>query len=100
MNKFINNALLINIYQYDSTYHDYFKLAVLPFLKKNYYIKWQCKKTLVTDIMLSEYPGLTTSLKTNNSEIYKYTFLNCKKKCKFYDNKFSGFKHYPFYCDY
>lgn len=99
MNKSINVELIRNIFLYDPTYHNYFKLNVLPYLKKNYFIRWQCKKTLVSDIMLSKYPGLTSSIKNNDYEMYKYNMLNCKKKCKFYNEKFTGFKHYPFYSD-
>ena len=63
MKKFYLNKNLINIiYQYDPTYHIYFKLNVLPYLKKIWSVKWTCIKTKTTGIDLSGFSGLNTNI--------------------------------------
>ena len=82
MKKFYLNKNLINIiYQYDPTYHIYFKLNVLPYLKKIWSVKWTCIKTKTTGIDLSGFSGLNTNIHYANLEDFTYNFYYCKKIC-------------------
>ena len=97
MNNLINKELLIKIYQYDPTYHYHFKNFVLPYLKKKWYIRWECKKTLISGVSLSEFPGLKTEINNERLKKYSYNYFTCMKKCKVNDMKFEAFKHYPYF---
>ena len=52
---------------------------MLPYLKKEWVVQWECKKTFTKGINLNGCSGLNTSF---SSVFSSYTFRDCVKKCK------------------
>lgn len=89
---YFNKDIYRTIYEFDPTYHIIFKNEVLPYLKKEWVIQWECKKTFTKGLNLNGCSGLNTSFSPVFSS---YTFKDCVKKCKEKNLFYTGFFHNP-----
>lgn len=73
--------IIRKIYQYDSTYYEFFTKNILCYLKKNWMISWTCKFTGKSGIDLT---GTNDCKLFNiyNEKNYMYTYNDCSKICK------------------
>ena len=95
MKKFyLPKHILIKIYSYDPTYYEHFNNFVKPFLEREWFIKWTCKKTGSSGIDLCGVSGLKTVNKDMYTEDeFKYTYKTCKEICKYRNEKYKGYNH-------
>jgi hypothetical protein len=92
--SYLSLDIIRKIYTFDSTYYEYFKINILPYINKKWIIWWTCKFTGKSGMDLTgiNQCRLIDDILENE---FVFTYSNCIKICKNLNQINSNFIHKP-----